>query len=65
MGRIKTSDIKKTASRLMENNKGVFKPDFENTKDALRDMNFRQTKRVRNKIAGYITKKTKGEASTA
>lgn len=59
MGRIKTSDIKKGATRLMEQNRGIFKSGFEENKVALKDINFYQSKRVRNKIAGYITKKTR------
>lgn len=60
MGRIKTSDIKKHAKELIISGKGKFTGTFTENKNALREMNFHETKRIRNKIAGYITKKTKG-----
>ena len=56
MGRIKSALIKRTAKKLIED-KGIFTTDFEKNKIILnRDM---PSKRLRNKIAGYITRKKK------
>ena len=62
MGRVKTSDIKKSASGMLSANKDKFKPSFEENKDVLRELNFHQSKRVRNKIAGYIARTVKRES---
>lgn len=62
MGRIKTSDIKKRAKDLIATEKGKFAGTFTENKGVLREMNFHETKRIRNKIAGYITKTVKRKA---
>jgi len=54
MGRIKTKDIKRTALKLAEENK--FKNDFEYNKKVLNDLKISESKKTRNKIAGYITR---------
>lgn len=61
MGRIKNSEIKKTATKVYEKYREKFKCDFEHNKKALDEVGLRETKSIRNKIAGYITKKVKIE----
>ncbi|MCD6092722.1 MAG: 30S ribosomal protein S17e [Candidatus Aenigmarchaeota archaeon] len=55
-GRVKTKDIKKIAEKLVKENKNKFKKDFEANKKILDDIYAADGKRVRNKIAGYITR---------
>lgn len=58
MGRIKTKDIKAGGEDLLSvDNK--FSADFEATKTELNSFGFNMSKRVRNKMAGYITRKKK------
>jgi len=60
MGRIKTALIKRTAKQLLESSPELFGTDFEHNKAALR--NIISAKRMRNSIAGYITRLKKREA---
>ncbi len=54
MGRIKTTLIKRTARQLVEETPESFDKDFEKNKKALgRTM---PSKRLRNQIAGYISR---------
>ena len=56
MGRIKTIPIKSLGDRLLEEHADKFTTDFEKNKkviDSLKDMN---SKKMRNVLAGYITK---------
>jgi len=59
MGRIKTKDIKRTGEILFEKKPEKFSADFEANKNSVRDMKIAESKRVRNKIAGYIVRKKK------
>ena len=59
MGRIKTIPIKSLGDRLLEEHADKFTTDFETNKkviDSLKDM---QSKKMRNILAGYITKEVK------
>lgn len=59
MGRIKTIPIKSLGDRLLEEHADKFTTDFEKNKkviDSLKDMN---SKKMRNVLAGYITKEIK------
>jgi len=59
MGRIKTIPIKSLGDRLLEEHADKFTTDFEKNKkviDSLKDMN---SKKMRNVLAGYITKEVK------
>lgn len=53
MGRIKSTMIKRTTEELLEQNLS-FNGDFENNKKIL--SNTMPSKKVRNKIAGYISR---------
>lgn len=60
MGRIKTSDIKRLAAKLIKEN-DKFVGNFSGNKTVLKDLNINKTKRMQNKIAGYIAKTLKRE----
>jgi small subunit ribosomal protein S17e len=57
MGRIKTSLIKNLGEELIKKYK--FEQDFDKVKNKLNEMNIFQSKRVRNKVAGYIVRSLK------
>ena len=61
MGRIKTSLIKSVTLKLFKNNKGVFKDNFEENKVLLAGMIKTESKKLRNIIAGYLTRLVKQE----
>jgi small subunit ribosomal protein S17e len=54
MGRIRTRDIKTKAIDLIE--KYQFTTDFEKNKLIISELDIELTKRMRNKIAGYVTR---------
>ena len=57
MGRIKSKLIKRTGKNLIENDK--FSGDFNENKKVLGKM--MPSKKIRNQVAGYITRKKKIE----
>lgn len=59
MGRIKTTLVKRTGEQIVSKNPGKFKADFEHNKKALVDVAEIHSKKLRNVIAGYITKLVK------
>lgn len=59
MGRIKTSLVKRTGEQLSGKYPDRFKADFEHNKKALNDITNIHSKKLRNVIAGYITKLAK------
>ena len=56
MGRIKLQLTKRTTKKLMEVHKGEFKEDFEENKKLVGKFTDTTNKKLRNTIAGYITK---------
>ena len=56
MGRIRTKDIKNLTFGLIEAYPERFNSDFEKNKDALNSLNLIKDKRVRNKVAGYLSR---------
>jgi len=54
MGRIKTTLVKRTSKKLLEQEPELFEKDFEKNKKILGKT--MPSKRLRNKIAGYITR---------
>jgi len=61
MGRIKTSLIKNLTKKLYNNNKAQFKEDFNENKLILNDLIKTESKKLRNIIAGYLTRLVKRE----
>lgn len=59
MGRIKIHEIKKASFDLLDSYPGRFTEDFESNKKALSELSIAPSKRVKNKIAGYITRSYK------
>ncbi|MCX6819438.1 MAG: 30S ribosomal protein S17e [Candidatus Aenigmarchaeota archaeon] len=56
MGRIRTDDIKKTSRVLINKYPDKFSIDIEKNKTALNEMKVIFEKKLRNRIAGYITR---------
>lgn len=54
---IKPAYVKKTATILMERYPDAFGHDFEHNKDVVEELTNIESKGVRNRIAGYVTRK--------
>lgn len=54
---IKPKYIKQLANRLLETYPNAFNTDFETNKDSVEQLTNVESKGVRNRIAGYITRK--------
>jgi small subunit ribosomal protein S17e len=54
---IKPAYVKKTATTLMEEYPDAFGPDFEHNKELVMELTNVESKSVRNRIAGYLTRK--------
>lgn len=54
---IKPAYVKKTGRQLMEEYPDAFGPDFEHNKEAVGKLTNVESKNVRNRIAGYISRK--------
>lgn len=65
MGRIKTMLVKRTVKKLMDENRGMFKPDFEHNKQQVKTILDIPSKKLRNIVAGYVTKLAKKEGNEA
>lgn len=61
MGRIKTTLIKRTALKLFEQHKKEFKADFNENKKLVEGFADIPSKKLKNVIAGYITRLVKQE----
>ncbi len=55
MGKVRTLMVKRTARRLLRTYPQLFTDDFEHNKKIVREMVDINSKRVKNRIAGYIT----------
>lgn len=56
MGRVRTIMIKKTARELVQMSPERFSTDYEENKKVVDELLNSTTKRVRNRIAGYVTR---------
>jgi len=56
MGRIRTRLIKRTANEILASHRSQFTEEFDHNKVRVSDVADVSTKKLRNKIAGYITK---------
>jgi small subunit ribosomal protein S17e len=54
---IKPAYVKKTATLLMEQYPAAFGDDFEHNKELVEELTNIESKGVRNRIAGYVTRK--------
>ena len=59
MGRIRQTFIKRAGDELIEKFEDRFTTDFETNKKVVEEVALISTKRLRNRIAGYITSKVK------
>ena len=59
MGRIGTTLVKRSGKELLEKHFKEFKGDFKYNKKALEKVSTISSKKLRNVIAGYITRKVK------
>ncbi len=59
MGRIRTKSVKRVAEKLLETSKDAFSKDFAENKKNISELVDIKTKKLRNMIAGYVTKKVK------
>jgi small subunit ribosomal protein S17e len=57
---IKPAYVKKTATLLMEKYPEAFSTEFEHNKDLVDELTNIDSKGVRNRIAGYVTRKQAG-----
>ncbi|NOQ56175.1 MAG: 30S ribosomal protein S17e [Nanohaloarchaea archaeon] len=56
MGKIKHTFIKRSARQIYEQNPKEFSTDFNKNKKAIAAKNVVESKRIRNKMAGYMIK---------
>lgn len=59
MGRIKTQQIKRVTKQLMKEHGDEFKKDFSENKKLVREFVEVKSKKLRNTIAGYVTRLVK------
>jgi small subunit ribosomal protein S17e len=59
MGRIKTQLVKSATLKLMEENSEEFSKDFSKNKELVSKFTDVESKKIRNVIAGYITRMKK------
>ena len=56
MGRIKTAMIKRVTNKLVQQYRSDFKKDFEGNKKLVTNFADVKSKKIRNTIAGYVTR---------
>ncbi len=56
MGRIKTTQIKRTGNQLIKESSDKFKEDFESNKLIVNELTEIPSKKIRNIVAGYVTR---------
>ncbi len=56
MGRVKTKLVKRTAVKLLRNNKDKFTDDFSKNNPVVNDLLHNPNKKLRNIVSGYITR---------
>jgi len=59
MGKVRPGFIKRLARKLLETYPDKFTADFETNKKLVAELTNIQSKRVRNRVAGYITRLVK------
>ena len=57
MGRVKTKDIKRLGKEIIKMKGDILAKDFETNKKILNEMGVFKEKKMRNRVAGYITNK--------
>jgi small subunit ribosomal protein S17e len=59
LGKVRTELVKRISLELMERYPNAFSADFEQNKRVLMDLNLDISKRLRNRVAGYIARTMK------
>jgi len=62
MGRIKTRLVKAVTQQLLEEHKDSFNTDYEDNKIRVVELTDIKSKKLRNIIAGYVTRMVKAKA---
>jgi small subunit ribosomal protein S17e len=57
MGNIRPTNIKRIAFRLIDNHGDVFTTDFDENKRLVSEYTTIESKVIRNRVAGYVTRK--------
>lgn len=65
MGKIRTKLIKRTARDFASTSAAQFSLDFQKNKQVLAEKRTASTKKLRNQIAGYLTRKMRQNARAA
>ena len=65
MGKVRTEMIKRISLELIEKYEYSFQPEFEPNKQFLKEIGLDVTKKLRNKIAGYVTTVVKSDLLAA
>jgi len=63
MGKVRTEMIKRISNTLVDRYERSFTTEFEPNKQFLKEINLDVSKKLRNKIAGYVTRIMKFEAT--
>ncbi len=61
MGRIKTALIKRVTFKVLEMHKDKFTMDFTKNKEVLQEVTIAKSKKLKNIIAGYVTRQMKNK----
>lgn len=56
MGRVRPKHVKRLSRQLVEQNEGRFEKDFDHNKEQLKEMELVDSKKLRNRVAGYIVR---------
>ena len=65
MGKVRTEMIKRISLELIKKYEQSFTPNFESNKQFLREIGLDVSKKLRNKIAGYVTTVVKSDMLAA
>ncbi|MDY6769019.1 MAG: 30S ribosomal protein S17e [Candidatus Nanohaloarchaea archaeon] len=56
MGRVRPKHVKRLSRQLVEEHEDRFTEDFDHNKEELKEMDFVESKKLRNRVAGYIVR---------
>jgi small subunit ribosomal protein S17e len=65
MGRVKNIAVKTLGNDILEKHRGKFTDDFDSNKKVIAEVRPIKSKKIRNIVAGYVTKKVKKAKSAA
>lgn len=56
MGRVRPRHVKRLAKDLIEENEDEFEQDFDHNKEVLKERDEFESKKLRNRVAGYMVR---------